>query len=365
MISADIGGGVARFATLALASAILAALLETVGLPAGLLLGPMIAGIAMAASGRSVAIPAPAFRAAQAIIGCLIARAITGDIVTGMAHRPLLFLGTTAATLGASAIIGIVLTRWQVLPGSVAVWGSMPGAATAMVLMARDYGADPRLVAVMTYTRVACVAAVASVLAALMTGHAGGMAPGPGWFPPVHPLPFAATVLVALVGAAVAIRLDVPGGAIIGPFALGALLSATGLVTLELPGWLLALAYAIVGWRIGLSFTRDILRIAARALPRILAAVAALIGFCAGLSVLLAHLAHVDPVTAYLATSPGGMDSVAIIASETPVDVPFVMAMQVLRFVAVLLAGPALARAVARRHAPPMDSDAVTAKENG
>jgi len=67
--------------------------------------------------------------------------------------------------------------------------------------------------------------------------------------------------------------------------------------------------------------------------------------------VLLARAAHVDPMTAYLATSPGGMDSVAIIATETPVDVPFVMAMQGLRFFAVLLAGPALARLIAGRFA--------------
>jgi uncharacterized protein len=56
-----------------------------------------------------------------------------------------------------------------------------------------------------------------------------------------------------------------------------------------------------------------------------------------------------DPLTAYLATSPGGADSVAIIAaSSSHVDVPFVMAMQMARFILVLLVGPALARAVAR-----------------
>ena len=54
-------------------------------------------------------------------------------------------------------------------------------------------------------------------------------------------------------------------------------------------------------------------------------------------------------LTAYLATSPGGADSVAIIAaSSSHVDVPFVMAMQMARFILVLLVGPALARAVAR-----------------
>ena len=46
----------------------------------------------------------------------------------------------------------------------------------------------------------------------------------------------------------------------------------------------------------------------------------------------LAHFAHVDALTAYLATSPGGADSVAIIAASTKVDMPFIMAMQMARF---------------------------------
>ena len=68
-----------------------------------------------------------------------------------------------------------------------------------------------------------------------------------------------------------------------------------------------------------------------------------------GLAWLLAHFAHGDPLTAYLATSPGGADTVAIIAATSPVDVPFVMAMQSARFIVVAFCGPAVARAVARR----------------
>lgn len=64
---------------------------------------------------------------------------------------------------------------------------------------------------------------------------------------------------------------------------------------------------------------------------------------------LLARVGGVDPVTAYLATSPGGMDSVAIIAASTKVDVPYVMALQALRFFACVVAGPALARFVVGR----------------
>jgi uncharacterized membrane protein AbrB (regulator of aidB expression) len=57
----------------------------------------------------------------------------------------------------------------------------------------------------------------------------------------------------------------------------------------------------------------------------------------------------VDPLTAYLATSPGGMDSVAIIAAASDtVNVSFVMALQTARFLFVLVLGPAIARLVAR-----------------
>lgn len=70
---------------------------------------------------------------------------------------------------------------------------------------------------------------------------------------------------------------------------------------------------------------------------------------------LLVWFAGVDPLTAYLATSPGGADSVAIIAANTKVDMPFVMAMQSGRFIVVMLIGPALARYIATRPWMPKD----------
>jgi uncharacterized protein len=74
-----------------------------------------------------------------------------------------------------------------------------------------------------------------------------------------------------------------------------------------------------------------------------------LIGFCGGLAFALVELFHVDPLTAYLATRPGGVDSVAIIAASSNVDVGFVMAQQVARLMLVFIAGPTLSRLVADR----------------
>jgi len=72
-----------------------------------------------------------------------------------------------------------------------------------------------------------------------------------------------------------------------------------------------------------------------------------LILFCGGVSFALVKGFHIDPLTAYLATSPGGMDSVAIIAASTHVDTSFVMGFQLSRFLIVLVAGPHISRWVA------------------
>ena len=53
-----------------------------------------------------------------------------------------------------------------------------------------------------------------------------------------------------------------------------------------------------------------------------------MIVLCGGVAWLMVLAIGVDPLTAYLATSPGGSDSMAIIAASTNVDVSFVMAMQ-------------------------------------
>jgi membrane AbrB-like protein len=67
------------------------------------------------------------------------------------------------------------------------------------------------------------------------------------------------------------------------------------------------------------------------------------------LALALVYAAGIDPMTAYLATSPGGMDSVAIIGASSKADLSFVMALQTLRLVIVLIAGPPLARFIAQR----------------
>lgn len=340
---------IAQWGVLIAGSVLLAALFELAGLPAAFLLGPMIAGIVVGCNGGAIHTPRPLVFASQAIVGCLVARAVTGDIVHAFLKDWPLFLGVVMVIIATSSALGWTLARLKVLPGTTAVWGTAPGAASAMMVLAGAFGADARLVAFMQYLRVVFVAAMASIVARLWVGTSAAVVPHTVWFPAMPWQGFIATLLIAGVGGALGVGLRIPAGALLLPMIGGAVLEGTGLVTITLPPWLLALSYALLGWSIGLSFTREILVHASRALPQVLLAIFILIGVCGGLAFVLVHAAGIDPLTAYLATSPGGMDSVAIIGAASNVDLSFVMALQTVRFVIVLIAGPPLARFIAQR----------------
>jgi uncharacterized protein len=350
-----------QWSVLVAGSLLLAAIFALARLPAALLLGPMVAGIALGSNGARIGLPRLAVYASQAIVGCLLARSITGDIVHAFRKDWPLLLASVLVIIAASGLLGWLISRWRVLPGSTAIWGSAPGGASVMMIMAGAFGADARLVAFMQYLRVVLVAVVASLVARFWAGD--GASVETSWFAAVHaggstlssafaPMAwggFAATLLIAAGGGLIGLALSIPAGALLAPMALAAMLEALGLVTLVLPQWLLALSYAFLGWSIGLSFNREILQHAARALLPITLAIGIMIGVCAALAALLVRAAGVDPLTAYLATSPGGMDSVAIIAAASKADLSFVMALQVVRLVIVLMLGPPLARFLAQR----------------
>ena len=317
--------------------------------PAALMLGPLVAGIVIASGGGKVRFPLPAFVVAQGIIGCMIARMVPLSILGDILSHWLLFTTGVLSVVIACSLLGWLMTRLRLLPGTTALWGMSPGAASVMTIMAESYGADIRLVAVMQYLRVVGVAAVAALVARLFGVSASHGPDAIVWFQPVAWLPLAETLALAILGPVVARLLRIPAGAFLVPLVGGAVLTHLGWMTIELPTWLLAASYAFVGWNVGLRFTRPLLMHAARALPLIVGSTLVLIVICGVVAAAMVVMAGIDPLTAYLATSPGGSDSIAIIAASTNVDVSFVMAMQTFRMITVMFLAPVLTKFIAKR----------------
>lgn len=316
------------------------------GLPASTLMAPMLAGIVVALNGAEAKVPAPFFLFSQGLVGAWMGAGVPVASFERLGASWPIFLGGTFWAMAASLLIGVILAYKRVLPGSTALWGVSPGASAAMVVMSEEYGGDMRLVAFMQYLRI--------ILVSLGTAVAAGLAGADGgakiveWFPAFHAVGFATTLAAAGVAVYLGKRFKVPGGAFLTPFIAGFALENSGLLHLELPPWLMLIAYALIGWYTGLKFTRAVLKNAARGFFKITLALVSLIALCGLFSGLMVWVGGLDPLTAYLAASPGGVETVAIIAASANVDVAFVMAMQSFRMILVLFMGPPLTKVITR-----------------
>lgn len=100
------GARVANWGLLIGISAIVAAVLTWLGVPAALLLGSMVAGMAVAFRGASVRIPLPAFAVSQGLLGCMIATSLSSLFSRPLVGNwPLIAVGVLAV-IGASGVLG-------------------------------------------------------------------------------------------------------------------------------------------------------------------------------------------------------------------------------------------------------------------
>lgn len=323
-------------------------ILHALAVPAGLFLGPMLVAIVFGVSGAQLSLHRQVFRFGQGCVGLLVAHSVTWPVLASLADAWPLMLFATFATVALSALVGLGTVRFGDIPGSTAAWGTAPGAASAMVSMAEDNGADGRVVATMQYVRVVCVVMIGSLVSHLLgaTSVAGDVAQAAVVADSVQLGSLLLGLGVVLVGVAVGSKM--PAGALLMPLMLGAMLQLTGVLHVSLPSEVLAIAYGAIGCYIGLRFDRQTVRYVWKRLPTMIAGAVVLILLCAGCAWLLARLAGTDFLSMYLATSPGGLDAMAIIAVETHADVGMVLAMQTLRLFGVILTGAYLARQIIR-----------------
>lgn len=341
-----------RWLALGLVSAALSAALLALHVPAAVLLGCMLGALVFSTRGVQLAVPHIAFGWGQGLLGCLMAQSLHPAQLGPVLRQWPLFLAGTVLLIAASSALGWWLMRRQVMPGTTALWGMAPGAASAMVVMADQCGADVRLVAFMQYTRVVVVTLVAALVARAAGGHQPMEPAAVQWLAMGAPADLLVTAALVLGGAWLARRWTLPGGAMVLPLVAAVAVQVVWGLTPGLPPALMALAYAAIGWSVGLRFTRAVLLHAWRALPQVLAAIGLLMGAGMALGAVLVGAAGLDPLSAYLATSPGGADSMAVIAATSAVETSFVMAMQLARFLMVLVTGPPLTRWLARQGPP-------------
>jgi membrane AbrB-like protein len=282
----------------------------------------------------------------------MIAGQLPVTILSQVSANWLVFISGALFTVIVAAALGLALSTSSLLPGNTALWGTSPGAATVMTVMSESFGGDIRLVALMQYLRVAlCTFSVTLIGRYLGGDSARQSSPHFDLLGISSTHDFIWTLAIVILSFAVVQLLHKPSMAFVLSMVAGLTLKMLGFTEIALPGIIIAIAYTIIGWSIGLRFTRTILCHAAKLLPILFLAICMLLAVNAAFGLIIAKWAGTDYLTAFLATSPGGADSVSIIAASTSADVGFVVTMQVIRFFLVIILSPMLARLFSRLRA--------------
>jgi membrane AbrB-like protein len=323
------------------------AVFTALGLPSPTLFGGLLAGLVRAlALPGAVRVPGVAATAAQAVVGVAMGSLVDLETLRTVAGNWLPVLAVTVATLALSLGAGLLLRLQRGISPVTGAFSMIAGGASGIIVMARELGADERMVAVLQYLRVLLIVVLMPVVATVAYGAStggGDAAPAEGaagW-----PVGLLFTVGCCVVGLVVGRLVRLPVAALLGPMVAAAVVDLTGVGRgAEVPGLVASAAFLLIGLQVGLSFTRESLQTIGRALPVALAVIVGLIVTSAGLGAVLSAATGVSALDGYLATTPGGLYAVLATASDLGADVTFVLSVQVLRLFVMLLSAPLLAR---------------------
>jgi uncharacterized protein len=350
------GGRVAaRWACLVAATAAGGWALGAVGLPSSYLFGALLVGIAAALlAPEALVVPRRAFMAGQAIAGVVLGTFLDSRSLDAIEAGWLPLTLVTTATLAISLAAGALLARATALDPATAALGMVAGGASGIVGVSGELGADDRLVAFMQYLRVLLIVLVTPVLVAI--AFPGGTSGALGTAEPVlgDARGWLLAIAIAAAGAAIGARSRLPGGALLGPMAIAAVVAlAVPGGDFDVPPLLRDTGFALIGLQVGLRFTLATIRQLGRLLLPVLLAVLGVLAACALLAVVLDVTTSVSLRDAYLATTPGGLYAVLAVALGADADAGFILAAQGLRLVVMVALAPVVVRWMVGRASPP------------
>ncbi|MDO5032596.1 AbrB family transcriptional regulator [Corynebacterium sp.] len=342
-----------RWLIVAPLSVAVGALFSYLHVPAAWILAAILVSGTMAlATGKDLLVNKHFYGLSRGFIGVLAAIPLTTVPASTL-------LGVLPAAVTVSLITvlvgmsgGVLLHRSQPrdISWETGILSMLPGGASLMPALASELGADYRYVALTQYLRLLAISVslplVVSLLDAPSAHHlASSSAPTPWWAVGI-------TVAIAVCGEWLGEKVHLPASAVLGPLIL------TVLVAQLLPGYSLEpiepfkiMAFLSIGWVCGGGLSVPALKAFGKQLPATVLFIVVVVGVCALTALPLTAWLHISYFEAYLATTPGALETVLALSSEGGAG-PAVVAVQIIRLIIVLvIAGylPQILRAFRKR----------------
>ncbi|AIT59983.1 AbrB family transcriptional regulator [Corynebacterium doosanense] len=334
------GSSALRWVLVAPGSLALGAVLTHFEVPASWILGAILVSGAMALStGTELPVNQHFYRFARGIIGIL-----AGLPLVGMPPRDLpgllppgLFVAVI--TLGIGIAGGLLLARAQKdISEESGILSMLAGGASMMPAIASDVGADARYVALAQYLRLLTVSMTLPVAASFMAHPADSAAAAPTASVQDNWGMIALVVAVALLGDPLGRLIRLPVPSVLAPLLItvGVSLVLPDGLSMTPPEILQIIAFMSIGWVCGGALSVPALRAFARNLPATIGFIVVVMAACALTALALVPWLGITYFEAYLATSPGALETVLALGAEGGAG-PEVVAIQIIRLLCVLL----------------------------
>ena len=316
---------------------------QGLGLPLPFMLGPLLAS-GLISTTLSHRLPAefagmPLLRTGFiAVIGLMIGTQIT----------PALFSETRAIGLSILALAGFVFLSagynyavFRRIGGydkPTAFYASAPGGLYESLAFGEEAGADSARLILQQFLRVIMVVILLPIGLSLWHGAPVGSAAGmtmAGTSVPLSRLPLIA--LAVLAGVLLGRMARMPAGQLTGPLAVGAVLSLTGLVQMDIPQWLINLAQVVVGAVLGTRFRGATGAMLGKAAGLSFVSVAGMLGLAALMAAMLAPLTGESFEVMLISFAPGGVTEMALVALSLPANPALVTLYHVIRILITVL----------------------------
>jgi uncharacterized protein len=316
-----------------------AALFHVAGLPAPWLSGAMVGVAVLIACGFRVDMPGPLCDLGLLLAGVAMGSAITPEMIQSMGRYPLSLLLLLLTVIGITLAGQFVLTRFFRWPSDVALFGSLPGAMSAVLATTAAAGIDMSRVAVVQAFRMFVLVAIlpSLVTVSVATGRAPVMAE-------ISILGFALVMALATIVALSFERWKVLAPFMFGGMAAGGITHATGAIPGVPPAFVVDLAMFLIGVFAGTRIAGITLgAMRAMFLPALISFIATMIVTAIGAGLAIA-LAGAAPAEALIAFAPGGLEAMIVLGMALGLDPLYLSSHHVARFVFIAFALPVLAR---------------------
>lgn len=316
------------------------------GIPAPWLAGSMVAGVVAIFSGAPLGMPNWLKSLSFIFLGIQTGTSVTWDTVDRAARWPLsiAFLGVTVVAVTWACVWYYTKRRnWD---GPTALFASLPGALSLVLLLASTTGADMRRVTIAQCIRLFFLVAILPSLIVWLSP------PEAFHLPPAEIGGLQDIAILVAVSAAAGYFLEwirVPAGLMLGPMLASAGLELGGVVAGAAPNSILIPANVVLGVMIAArfkGFTFGELRMALGE---------GFSGFFIALAIAMAGagiasaMAGLPFALTLLAFSPGGLDAMTIMAFSLNLDPAYVGAHQMARYLGLALSMPLVSAFVLSR----------------